>query len=187
MRARHRAPRACCRRPAQNRPGRRRARRPGRPRTGELARLDARRLIRGHARDEHDLLRALHAREHHHRRLQSVLQLIDRSAQRAGIGAFDLRGDDLHAVDVDRTGSQIHALAGGQAVLERAESRCSSWRIRSSASRTLSVTSSREPRRSSARSSSSASLCSTYSSAAWPGDRLDAPHARRRRRFRRGS
>src|SRR5579862_8198826 len=52
-------------------------------RPGELACLDTRGLIVGHADHQHHLGRALDARQHHHRGFELGLELIDGAAQRA--------------------------------------------------------------------------------------------------------
>src|SRR6185295_7657132 len=92
-----------------------------RDRTYELAGLDARNEIFRYTRDEHDLRRAFHRGEHDDRGLQPILELIDRVAQRARVGAIDLRRDDLHALDVDRAGGEVRALTRSELVLEGAD------------------------------------------------------------------
>src|ERR1700730_17392109 len=91
-----------------------------RHRTGQLARLDARGLIGAHPCDQQHLGRVLDARQHHARRFEAVLQLIDGGAQRAGIRAVHPGGDDLDAAHVDGAGGQVHSLTGREPVLERA-------------------------------------------------------------------
>src|SRR6266446_3266475 len=71
-----------------------------RHRTGQLAGLDARGLIRGHSCDQHHLARVLHARQHHDRRLEAIFQLIHGGAQRAGVGAVDQLKDRLKSAVV---------------------------------------------------------------------------------------
>src|SRR3569832_43718 len=62
----------------------------------QFARLHLLRRIGRDARDQAHFAVA-HRREHHHRRTQFVLELIDGVAQRLGIGAVESRGQHLHA------------------------------------------------------------------------------------------
>src|SRR5689334_23417680 len=86
----------------------------------EFARLHLADLVSRDAGNQRDLVSRIHRREHDDRALELVLELVDRVAQRAGIGAVDLCRHELHARDVFRARGEIGALPARELVLERA-------------------------------------------------------------------
>src|SRR6185369_85458 len=66
----------------------------------QLSRLHSRDEVLCDAGDEAHLV-AFRARQHDRARLEPVLQLVHRIAQRLGVRAFELRREHLHALHVD--------------------------------------------------------------------------------------
>ena len=95
--------------------------------------LTLRDLVRGDARDERDLVRGVDRRQHDDGRLQFVLELVHRVAQRARVGAIDLRGDSFTPA-MSRAPAERSVPCPLASLFLSARFSFSSWRMRSSAS-----------------------------------------------------
>jgi hypothetical protein len=86
----------------------------------QLAGLDLGGFGLGHAGSQLHLV-AVHGGQHDGGGLELVLELVHGVAQGLGVGAFELGGQHLHALDVHGLRGQLVALAGSQLALERGD------------------------------------------------------------------
>jgi hypothetical protein len=86
----------------------------------QLAGLDLAHAVGGDAGGQLHLA-AVHRGQHDGRGLELVLQLVQRVAQRLGVGAVQRRGQHLQALHVDRLASRSSPCARGQLALQRGD------------------------------------------------------------------